>query len=72
MKNFLIFISSIRVSILRPSLKEIYSATSFMEKYKLDFDDALIISCMAENNIKDLASYDKHFDRVKEINVIKP
>ncbi|MBS3108421.1 type II toxin-antitoxin system VapC family toxin [Candidatus Woesearchaeota archaeon] len=72
MKNFLIFISSIKVSILRPSLKEIYSATNFMEKYKLDFDDALILSCMVENKIKYLVSYDKHFDKVKEVNVIKP
>lgn len=43
-----------------------------MKKYKLDFDDALVISCMKENNIKSLVTYDNHFIKIKEINLIKP
>ncbi|MBI2670818.1 type II toxin-antitoxin system VapC family toxin [Candidatus Woesearchaeota archaeon] len=72
MKGFLIFINSIKIEIIRPSLKEMYGAIEFMKKYRLDFDDALIISCMVENNIKSIISYDKHFIKVKEIDVVEP
>lgn len=72
MKDFLVFINSSNIRILRPSLKAMYDTIDFMERYKLDFDDSLIISCMLENNIKRLISYDKHFDKVKEIKVIRP
>ena len=72
MKDFLVFINSIKINIIRPSLKELYKATEFMKKYKLDFDDSLVISCIKENNIKQLISYDKHFSKIKEISIIKP
>ncbi len=72
MKDFLVFINSLNLRILRPTLKAIYDTMEFMKKYKLDFDDSLVISCMLENNIKHLVSYDKHFDKVKEIEIIRP
>ena len=72
MKDFLIFVNSINVNIIRPSLKAVYDAIDFMNKEKLDFDDALVLSCMIENGIKDLVSYDKHFDKIKGINIIRP
>lgn len=37
---------------------------------KLSFTDSAIIEIMKENNIKDLVSFDKYFDRVAEINRI--
>lgn len=43
-----------------------------MEKYKLDFDDALVVSCMTEYEIDKLVTYDQHFDQVEEITVHKP
>ena len=72
LRNFLIFINSIGIVLIRPSLKAIYDSANLMKKYRLDFDDALVISCMIENSIKDLISYDKHFTKIKEINVIGP
>lgn len=71
-KDFLVFINSIKITILRPSLKGMYNALEIMEKYKLDFDDALVISCMRSYDIKNLISYDKDFEKVKELNIIKP
>ena len=72
MKDFLVFVNSSNISILRPSLKAMYDTIDFMKRYRLDFNDSLIIGCMLENNIKCLVSYDKHFDKVKEIEVIRP
>ena len=72
MKNFLVFINSIKITVIKPTLKEIYGSIDIMDRYNLDFDDALVVSCMAENKIKDLVTYDKHFNKVKEINIIKP
>ena len=72
LRNFLIFINSIKISVIRPGLKDMFKAAEFIEKYKLDFDDALVVGCMTENGIKELASYDCDFDKVKEINVFRP
>jgi len=43
-----------------------------MKGENLDFDDALVISCMKANNIRDLISFDRHFDKVKGIRRIEP
>ena len=72
MKNFLIFINSLDISIISPNIKTIYDSVEIMKKEKLDFDDALVVSCMNEKNIKKLVSYDKHFDKIKHIEIIKP
>ena len=71
-ENFLVFIKSINIILIRPSIRAMYDALPLMKKYKLDFDDALVISSMHENGIKDLVSYDNHFKKVKEINIICP
>jgi len=60
------------LDIIRPSLKEIYEATRISEKYKLDFDDSLVVSCMTNNNIKKLISFDRDFDKVKIIKRVEP
>ena len=72
MKNFLIFMNSIGMNIIKPSLKEMYSAAGFMGKYNLDFDDALVVSCMDENKLKEIATYGSHFNKIKNIAVIHP
>ncbi len=72
MKDFLISMHSLHITVLRPSLKAMKESFQFMEKYKLDFDDALIIGCMRENDIQELVSYDKDFANVQEITVIRP
>ena len=46
-------------------------AAGLMEDYKLDFDDGLVVACMKNNGITKIASLDKHFDKVKDIQRIK-
>lgn len=68
--NFLDIMKNIEIFI--PDKETLFSAMKFVEKYKLDFDDALVVSCMISNKIKKLVSFDKDFDRVKEIERIEP
>ncbi len=73
MQNFLIFVNSLNgLDIIRPSLKEMDDAIRFSEKYTLDFDDAFIVSCMINNNIKTLISFDTDFDKVPLIKRQEP
>lgn len=68
MKEFLVFINSLNINVIKPTLNEISKVMGFMDKHKLYFDDSLVISCMLSNNIKTLISFDKDFDKV---NIIK-
>ena len=53
--------------------KDIYLSVSMMKKYKqLLSRDAIIIANMLNNNIKEIISVDKDFDKVSEINRINP
>ncbi len=68
MKNFTIFLNSLsNLKILRPSIDDIYTAFELMDKKGLDFDDSLVVSCMVNNGIKKIASFDRHFAKAKEI-----
>ncbi len=65
MNNFLLFLNELQnISILRPNINEIQDALKISERYKLDFDDSLVVSCMVNNDIKTLISFDKDFDKV--------
>ena len=66
---FFNFYNNLRV--LRPSFDDMYRAIEIMENSQLDFDDSLVVACMENNNIKKIASLDKHFDKVKGIERIK-
>jgi len=73
MKDFIIFINSIfGLKIMRSSLSNLIKTINFMQEYKLDFDDALVISCMRSNNINNLISLDKDFDKVRFIKREEP
>lgn len=47
-------------------------ATGHMYNHKLDFDDSIIIQSAFSNNIKEIVSFDKDFDRIKEIRRLEP
>ena len=65
LRNFILFINEMKgLRIFRPSIKEIYDSVDIAEKYKLDFDDSLVVSLMINNDIKGLISFDKHFDKI--------
>ncbi len=70
-KEIIIFFNSLpNLKILRPTLGDIFEATESMPKNNLDFDDSLVIACMKKYGIKNLASLDKHFDKVNGIKKI--
>jgi len=54
------------------SLLDRISATKYMKKYGLDFDDALAYSVMKKLGICKIVSYDKHFDSLKDIIRLEP
>lgn len=73
MEKFITSLSEIKnLTILNPDLKTILTSLGLMKRYSLDFDDALAVSSMVTNKIKKLVSFDKHFDKVKEIERIEP
>ena len=72
LENALIFFKSFsNLVILAPSLDELYDAVEIMKKEKFDFDDSLVLACMRGYEIKEIASLDRHFDKVKDIKRIK-
>ncbi|NHI94349.1 MAG: PIN domain-containing protein [Candidatus Lokiarchaeota archaeon] len=72
-KKFLKIIKSFNnLVIYYPSISDLTQAISFMNTYKLDFDDSLVLSCMKSLKIKNIISFDKHFDNISQINRIEP
>ncbi len=72
-KNFLNFLEqTTNITIFVPNTQILSNTFNFIKKYKLDFDDALVVSCMMANKIKRLVSFDKDFDKVNEIKRIEP
>lgn len=71
LKNVIIFFNNYPIKLLRPSFDDFYSAIEIMEISKLDFDDSLVVACMRKYGIKKLASLDKHFDKIKDIERVK-
>jgi len=59
------------LKVIRPTIDDLNLAAELMDANKLDFDDSLIVACMENNNIRKLASLDRHFDKVKGIERIK-
>ena len=66
-KAILFFNNIQNLRVLRPSFDEFYAAIEIMDNYNLDFDDSLVVACMRSYGIKELASLDRHFDKVKDI-----
>ncbi len=68
MRNVISFFNSYPpLRIIRPSLEDCYHAIGLMEAKNLDFDDSLVVACMARYEIEELASLDRHFNKIKEI-----
>jgi len=43
-----------------------------MEKVKLDFDDAIAYFVMKSLDLKEIVSFDKHFDKISGIKRLDP
>lgn len=73
MKNFILFVNSIsNLIVLRPSLSDMTKAVEYREKYKLDFDDSLVVSLMNNTAIETLVTLDADFNKVPIIKVKQP
>ena len=70
-KAILFFNSTLNLKILNPSFEDFYTAAEIMENNKLDFDDSLVVACMKNYGIRELASFDRHFDKVKGIERVR-
>src|SRR3989338_3247724 len=72
MKNALIFFKNCsNLKIVRPSFDEVDYAMDISKIEKLDFDDSLVVACMRNYGINELASLDRHFDKVNGIKKVK-
>ena len=72
-KNFVKIMNSFPgIKILHPTLDVIYSTHEIQSTFNLDFDDALVVASMRKLGIKNLVSYDHHFKKVNEINLLTP
>ena len=60
------------LSIHLSSLLDRIASTNHMRKYGLNFDDALTLQAMKENEIEEIISCDKDFDEVPSVRRIKP
>ena len=69
------FLSSIKllsnIKIINTNLEEDINIIEIIHDTGLDFDDALQY-LIAKNYNADIVSYDKHFDTIKDLRVIKP
>ncbi len=53
-------------------IKDRLKALKLMQKYSLDYEDAIILQASISTNSEEIVSLDRHFDRVKEIKRIEP
>ena len=73
MEDFAVFVDNIQsLDVVSPSGQTIYDAFGIMKIHNLDFDDALVVAMMNQLGIKELVSFDRHFDKVKEIKRLEP
>ena len=73
MKNFILFVNSLNnLTVLRPSLSDMTRAVEYRDKYKLDFDDSLVVSSMVNNGIETLITLDADFNKISIIKINQP
>ncbi|MBI2138433.1 type II toxin-antitoxin system VapC family toxin [Candidatus Woesearchaeota archaeon] len=73
MRKFIIFLYNLAgLQIYKPTTQNLFDAIAVAEKHSLDFDDALIVSCMKCNGISKLMSFDRHFDNIEGIERMEP
>jgi predicted nucleic acid-binding protein len=71
-----LFISSLigfkHLHIYRLTLIDRIAATTHMKQFGLDFDDSTAYQTMKVMNIKNIISYDRHFDAISGIQRVLP
>jgi predicted nucleic acid-binding protein len=54
------------------SLYDRIEATRHMQKFKVDFEDSTVYQAMRSLNVKQVVSFDRHFDKISDIARIEP
>jgi predicted nucleic acid-binding protein len=65
-------INSKGISLYHANLNDRFLAITLMEKYNLDYEDALTLRCALSVGSKEILSFDKDFDTINEIKRIEP
>lgn len=60
------------ISIYKTTLTDKIKATGHMENFGLDFDDSVVLQSALSNNVKEIVSFDRDFDGIKEIRRVEP
>ena len=71
-----IFLSSLLkykgLKLYQVKIRDRINAMILMKKHNLDYEDALILQSAIATNSGEIVSFDKHFDKVKDIKRIEP
>ena len=70
--SFLRGLESSGLRVYYPDVKDRMESLNWIQKYKLDYEDALTLQSALSSGCKEIMSFDKHFDKVKEIKRIEP
>ncbi len=65
-------IDSENIRILNITISSILLAFEIAEEYRTGGRDSLIAACLLENNIEEIYSHDKDFDKIKKITRLDP
>lgn len=65
-------IKSKGINIYSISIKDRLNALNLMTKHNLDYEDSLVLQSAVATDSNEIMSFDKHFDKVKEIKRIEP
>ena len=70
---FLLSLSKYKgLRIYQVSIKDRINSLDLMSKYNLDYEDALILQSAISLKFTKIISFDKHFDKIKEIKRVEP
>jgi len=54
------------------NIKDRFAALALMEKYNLDYEDAIVLQSALSAGCKEIVSFDRDFDNIKEIKRVEP
>ena len=64
--------SSKGIRIYSVNMTDRLNALNHMKKYNFDYEDSIILQSALSTKCKEIVSFDRHFDKVKEIRRIEP
>lgn len=75
-KKIKIFLKSLTnfktLKIYPVGFRDRFLALDFMERYSLDYEDAITLQSAISSQCSKILTFDKHFDKIKEVKRIEP